>query len=76
MAKRFTFKSRTLAAPLSVEETAEKYGVSAKELNEVRHFVDAYVGKRATKARFGSSPGLRVATHSRSKSKSSRTRGK
>ncbi len=76
MVKPFTFKSGALAATLSVEEMARKYKVSAKELNEIRAFVEAYARKQPTKTRSDSSGRRRLVKRSPSRSTSSRTHSK
>ena len=61
MAKRFTFKPDTDATPLSVEEMARKYGVSSKELAEIRRFVKIYALGGTRSAKVGSLATRRMA---------------
>jgi hypothetical protein len=39
MAKPFTIHVNSIATPLSIEETAEKYGLTPQELRRVKAFV-------------------------------------
>ncbi len=54
MAKRFTFNPDTDTTPLSVEEMARKYGVSSRELAEIRRFVKTYALRASQPAKVGS----------------------
>jgi hypothetical protein len=44
MAKRVIFDDMT-RAPLTVAETADKYGISGNDLSKVKRFVLEYVGR-------------------------------
>jgi hypothetical protein len=67
MAKPFTIRVNSISAqPLSVEETAEKYGVSAGELKRVRSFLrrdTSFGGKAVVVSRNHATPARKSRGH-------------